>query len=200
MAIEKKTKYMVWTLEAGLSCLVDAYIENGEVAFYRHWDDSDVYTPNSYERFFDTQVEAEEYITNRIAELKGMAKEVRSILEEMDGWEDSYDGDQACNAPRLADFIPDSVLKRYKREWDAKAYNMVRELIHCARDRAFEVAKCTVPMDSVSHISWNDIESKATIALHDGTSISVNEREDYNLLGALYGHRRPRSGEVKNKE
>ena len=190
MTIERKRKYMVWVLEIGSACPVYAYMENGNVVAYHHEGDSEIEMPERFNRFFDTEDEADEYVTKRIAELKAKAKETKAILEELNEWEDKYDN--GAESVTLDDYIPYCVQNRYKTANDDHFNSIINALARCARDRVLEVADRSIPMDSISNIEWHDHEWKATIVLHDGTRITTDENNGYNLLKKLYDHDRKR--------
>lgn len=188
MTIEGKRKYMVWVLETGSACPVYAYMENGKVVAYHYEGDSEIEMPKGFIKFFDTENEADEYVTKRIAELKAKAKETKAILEELNYWEDKYD--DGGETVTLDDYIPYCVQKRYKTAEDKHFNSMINALARCARDRVLEVADRSIPMDSISNIEWYNHELKATIVLHDGIRITIDKNNGYDLLEKLYDHKR----------
>lgn len=183
---EKRLKYMVYELDKDSACPVWAYIDNGKVVAYHHDGDSDIETPEKFMRFFDTEDEANEFITKEIAHMKDAARDTRELLQRLYDWEGKYGND--ANAVKLDEFIPSDVQYHYKSYNDAMYEGIIMILVRCARYRVLEVAGVSIPMDSINRIEWNDKEWRATIVLDGNAHIYVNEENGYRILRRLFDH------------
>ena len=178
--LEKKKKFMSYSLEADMSgiCDVDAYIDNGKVVAYNGGDGC-VRLPKKCENFFDTQEEAEEYIRTRIAALRKAAEYISKIIWEVYNYEDTYDCEHAVT---MKDFnIPEDPIEKHKHE------TLINRMSRCIRTRLINLACSTILIDSIERIEWNGRAYEPTVLLDNGDRIKVTDRDEIELLRLIYG-------------
>lgn len=164
-------------------CPVVAYVDNGRVVCYHNEGDSEICLVNKCEHFFDSKQQGEQYIRDRIEYLKRMSKDVKDVLSEVYEYERIYAG--AEHAVTLKDMIPDGAVSLLQDKSEEKA--LIRGLVNCLHSRTLEVAKHTIPLDSISHIEWQTCY--ATVVLHSGQRVVVSDIKEEKLLEAIFNHK-----------
>ena len=187
--IEKKKMFMVWTLEIDDLPPVVAIVDNGEVIGYFHEGDRELNEPRRCERFFDTEKEANEYIQERINELREDKKKVLDVLGDVYSYmEDGYEENE--DSPiKLKDFLPFEVRNHYEEIGEEKNRKTIKTLLKCIRTRCIEVSGCSVALDNIGHIEWGDRGcQKTTIYLLNGKRISIENNDEVRLLRQIFDH------------
>lgn len=187
--IEKKKMFMVWTLEIGELPPVLAIVDNGRVIGYFHEGDRELNEPRKCEHFFDTEKEANEYIQERTNALMEGKKKVTDVLGEIYSYmEDGYD--ENLDSPiKLDDFLPFGIRDHYEKIGGKKNRKTIGELLKCVRTRCIEVSGCSVALDNIGHIEWDNRDcQKIIIFLLNGERISVEDYDEVQLLRQIFDH------------
>lgn len=186
--IEKKKMFMVYTLEIDALPTVVAIVDNGEVIGYSNEGDSDFNEPRSCQHFFDTKKEANEYIQERINALKEDKKKVTDVLSEIYSYMEDY-SENEYSPIKLDDFLPILVSNHYKKIGEKKNQKTIKTLLKCVRTRCIEVSGCSVALDNIGYIEWDDRGcQKAIIYLLNGERISVEDYDEVQLLRQIFDH------------
>ena len=138
-------------------------------------------------RFFNTQQEADAWLSKHRAKLKEQMPKVREFLEEMCNLCSSEDFSFVEN-----DFLPESYRENddfYQRRYYFKS-KIVEMLSSACRQQTLCINGSTFPLRQVRRINW--CRGKAELTLSDGSfggtsTVSTNSEEEMEVVKILFG-------------
>ena len=138
-------------------------------------------------RFFNTQQEAEAWLSKHRAKLKEQMPKVREFLEEMSNLYSSEDFTFVEN-----DFLPESYRDDddfYQRRYYYKS-KIVDMLSIACRQQTLCINGSSFPLSQVRRINW--CRGKAELTLSDGSfgsnsTVSTNSEEELEVVKILFG-------------
>ena len=183
--IEQRTMFAVETNHNIIEILAQYDTEKQEVICYYDIEGESWYGRLDGERYFATRQQAEDYRTNRQAQLRGKFAEVKEFVEEMNDInpeifkfdEKEFFGDCAT--------LGRSSNHNWYKEY--KAADKQRDiLIFCLRKGYLNINGVSFRVSDVDYIKW--YSSKAEIHLIDsGEMIYTADEDEFELIQLIFG-------------
>ena len=183
--IEQRTMFAVETNQNIIEILAQFDTEKQEVICYYDINDESWFGRLDGERYFATRQQAEDYRTNRQAQLRGKFAEVKEFVEEMNGINpEIFKFDEKDFFGDCATLGRSSKCSWYK---EYKAADKQRDiLIFCLRKGYLNINGVSFRPDDVDYIKWYG--SKAEIHLIDsGETIYTADEDEFELIQLIFG-------------
>ena len=184
--IEQRTMFVVEASHNISEVLAMYDTEKKEVLYYEQ--EGDVYKRYKNEKYFATRQQAEDYRTNRQAELRAKFPEIRAFVEEMQNVEKEYfNFDEQEFFGLCAHFGRHNVLswrEDYQRE--LKRAKIFRE---CVRTGYLNINAHSFRPADVEYIKW--YSEKAELHFKDSDyTIETADADEYELILDIFGPNR----------
>ena len=183
--IEQRTMFAVESSHNIIEILAQYDTEKHEVICYYDINDESWYGRLDGERYFATRQQAEDYRTNRQAQLRAKFAEVKEFVEEMDNISPEF-----FNFDEKEFFGDCATLGRASNcNWykEYKAADKQRDiLIFCLRKGYLNINGISFRLEDVDHIEW--YSSKAEIYLIDsGRIVNTADEDEFELIQLIFG-------------
>jgi hypothetical protein len=183
--IEQRTMFVVETSHNITEILAQFDTEKKEVICYYDINDESWYGRLDGERYFSTRQQAEDYRTNRQAQLRAKFAEVREFVEEMNNiYPENFKFDEKEFFGDCATLGRSSNYNWYK---EYKAADKQRDiLIFCLRKGYLNINGVSFRPDDVDYIKW--YSNKADIYLiNSGIIINTADEDEFELIQLIFG-------------
>lgn len=183
--IEQRTMFVVEASHNISEVLAMYDTEKKEVLYYEQ--EGDVYKRFKDEKYFATRQQAEDYRTNRQAELRAKFPEIRAFVEEMYNVKKEYfnfEEQEFLGRCARIDRYYASWRKEYERE--LKRAKIFRE---CVSTGYLNINAHSFRPADVEYIKWYD--EKAELHLKDSDyTIETADADEYELILDIFGPNR----------
>lgn len=189
MKIEKK--YRVNTVDYNITEVNGLIDDEGKlIAATNNLDDSNFYTPEEYELYFDTEKAAQQ----GLASITPTEEEIKKVLKFFYNapYEKIEEYDEAIKTVIENDTLLYKAIYGDGQVYDYFRNNFMRFLPRSIveriglliQQRILNIDGISVPIDNISHVKWgendNDYEA-CKLILKDGTEVFCSEKEGHDL-------------------
>lgn len=186
MKIEKK--YRVDTLDYNITEVNGLIDDKGKlVAATSNLDDSNFYTPEKYELYFDTEKAAQQ----GLAPITPTEEEIKKVLKFLYNApnEKIEEYDEAIKTVIKNDSLLYKAIYGEGEVYDYFSNNYIRFLPNSVvgriklliQQRILNIDGVSVPIDNVSHVKWGENDEACKLILKDETEIFCSEKEGNDL-------------------
>ena len=186
MKIEKK--YRVDTLDYNITEVNGLIDDKGKlVAATSNLDDSNFYTPEKYELYFNTEKAAQQ----GLAPITPTEEEIKKVLKFLYNApnEKIEEYDEAIKTVIKNDSLLYKAIYGEGEVYDYFTNNYIRFLPNSVvgriklliQQRILNIDGVSVPIDNVSHVKWGENDEACKLILKDETEIFCSEKEGNDL-------------------
>jgi hypothetical protein len=187
--IEQRTMFVVEASHRVQEILAMYDTEKGEVVCYHYTDDSDWFGKYDDDRYFSTRQQADDYVSNRQAQLRAKFPEIKAFIEEVQKTDKEvfvHEDEEYMGAYAPRSSQKNSWFREFKEQ-----RNKAGRYLQFIKTGYLSMSGISFRPEDVDYIKWyKDDKAKVFLKNENGTVIETSNKQDYTIIEELFGGNR----------